>query len=226
MPWPFRRDRRLKSPFAQDLLAIRADWEGRVAEYADLEEPNRLAILSASAGATVALGGLGSAFIDAFSDSSPMLPKPDGAEVPDRIVQFAHALTEPRPVEAAYRVATWGLISEFGAFFWRPNYELEMHGCAKAFEFRNLYEGGMPPLGEPLPEDASTEEQVERRSRLLKGTFVCMVAAAIDEPVDFGDLFIGMQLPNWTEQFHEGLDVANERLTQLAPEGLPIWENS
>jgi hypothetical protein len=224
VPWPFRRDR-LKSPFAQDLLAVRSDWEDRVAHHPDIEEPNRLAILSASAGATVALGGLGTVFIDQFSNAKPTLTKPDGSEKPDRIVQFARALTEAHAVEAAYRVATWGLLSELGAFFWHPNYEIEMHECAKAFEFQNVYEGQVPALGEPVAKDASTEDQVERRSKLIKGTLVCMIGAVIDEPIDWDDLFVGMHLPSWIEQFHEGLDVADQRLKQLAPEGLPIWED-
>jgi hypothetical protein len=33
-----------------------------------------------------------------------------------------------------------------------------------------------------------------------------------------------MYIPQWIEQFNEGLNVANERLKQLSPEGLPIWE--
>lgn len=224
VPWPFRRDR-LKSPFARSLLAIRGEWEERVAHHPDIEEPNRLAILSASAGATVALGGLGTVLIDQFSDSDPKLILPDGREMPDRIVQLAQALTEPLATEAAYRVATWGLISEHGAYFWRPNYEIEMYECAKAFELRNDYEGQVPAFGEPVPKDASTEEQAERRATLIRGTLVCMIGAAIDEPIDWDDSFVAMHLPAWIEQFHEGLDVASERLKQLAPQGLPIWED-
>jgi hypothetical protein len=217
-------DPTIDSAFAKDLLAVRNDWEARVTHHEDIEEPNRLAILSASAGATVALGGLGAAFIDQFSDATPTLTKPDGSEKPDRIVQFAQALTEAQAVEAAYRVATWGMISELGAFFWRPNYELEMDECAKAFEFRNVYESEVPSLGEPVPKGATAEAPVVRMYGLMKGTLVRMIGAAIDEPIDPDDLFIGMQLPNWIDQFHEGLSVANERLNQLAPEGLPIWE--
>jgi hypothetical protein len=224
VPWPFGRDRRLKSPFAQHLLASRSDWEDRVAQYSDIEEPNRVVILSASAGATVAFGGLGSHWIEQFRDADVMLPKPDGTEVADHVVQFAHALAEPSAIEAAYRVATWGLISELGAFFWRPNYELEMHECAKAFEFRNDYEGQVPALGEPVPKDASIEERAHRRHSLNKGTLLCMIGAAIGEPLDWDDMFVGVHVPIWLDQFSEGLDVADERLKQLSPQGLPIWE--
>lgn len=52
-----------------------------------------------------------------------MLPLPDGRERPDRVVQFAHSLDDGSGVEAANRVATWGLIAELSVFFWRPNYE-------------------------------------------------------------------------------------------------------
>jgi hypothetical protein len=34
-----------------------------------------------------------------------------------------------------------------------------------------------------------------------------------------------MYIPRWTEQYFEGLDVSQERLKQLAPEGLPIWRD-
>jgi hypothetical protein len=50
-----------------------------------------------------------------------------------------------------------------------------------------------------------------------------MIGAAINEPIDWDDSMLGMHLPNWVNQFYEGLGVANERVKQLAPEGLPIW---
>jgi hypothetical protein len=52
-----------------------------------------------------------------------------------------------------------------------------------------------------------------------------MIGAAVDEPIDWDDSRVDMYIPMWTEQFFEGLDVANERLKQLAPEGLPIWKD-
>ena len=34
-----------------------------------------------------------------------------------------------------------------------------------------------------------------------------------------------MHVPTWIERFNEGLDVVDERLKQLAPDGLPIWQD-
>jgi hypothetical protein len=224
MAWPFGR-KHLKTPFAKDLLAVREDWEDHVAHHEGIEEPNRIVVLSASAGATVALGTFGSALIEGTKEMQVMLPLPDGRERPDRVVQFAQSLDEVESIEAAYRVATWGLIAELGVFFWRPNYELEMHECAEAFEFRNVYEGEAPALGEPVDRDASDDVKGKRLASLIKGTLVGMIGAAVDEPIGRDDLTVGMYISRWREQYFEGLDVSQERLKQLAPEGLPIWRD-
>jgi hypothetical protein len=119
-----------REPFGQALLALRDSWEGRIAAHGELEDPNRIVLLSGSAGATVALGGYGSALIAAFAGESASLTNARGNLVPDCIAQFAHALQTRRDaVEAAYRVTTWAMVSEQGAFYWRPNYELEIHHC-------------------------------------------------------------------------------------------------
>jgi hypothetical protein len=94
VPWPFRRNP-LKSPFAQDLLDVRSDWEDRVARYPDIEEANRLAILSASASATVVLGGLGAVWIERFSDAEATPTKPDGSEKPDRTADSSQNVRTP-----------------------------------------------------------------------------------------------------------------------------------
>jgi hypothetical protein len=112
-----------------------------------------------------------------------------------------------------------------GGFFWRPNYGLEMHECAVAFEFRNVYEDEVPTFGQPVDSDASDEVRGKRLASLIKGTLICMIGAAVDEPIDWDDYMVGMYVPRWTEQFFEGRDVANERLKQLAPQGLPIWKD-
>ena len=202
--------------------------EDRVANHDGVDEPNRIAVLAASAGATVALGAFGHMLTEKTRSMQVMLPTPDGDEKPDRIVQFGHALdNDPNAIEAAYRVLTWGLIADLGAFFWRPNYELEMYECAQAFEFRNSYEGQVPAFGEPVSTDPSDEERGKLLAELLKGTLFCMISAAIDEPVEFeSDPIVGMHIPQWTELFLDARQVANERINELAPQGLPIWKNT
>ncbi len=49
-------------------------------------------LLSASAGATVGLGGYGALLIDEFAGKPDSLPDARGNAIPDRIVQFADAL--------------------------------------------------------------------------------------------------------------------------------------
>ena len=123
-------------------------------------------------------------------------------------------------------MVTWGLVAELAVFFWRPNYEIDMYECADAFEFRNQFEGAVAALGEPIATDASVDEQADRRFRLINGTLVCAIGAALGEKIaDPEDHFIGMHVPTWIERFNEGLDVADERLKQLAPDGLPIWQD-
>jgi hypothetical protein len=166
----FRR-KPTKTKFGKTLLAIRASWERQIATCDDVEEPNRIVLLSASAGATVALGAYGAHLINEFGAASDSLRNARGDAVPDRIVQFAHAINErPGAVEAAYRVMTWALVSEMAVFCWRPNYELEIHECAKAFEFRNVYEGEVPAFGEPRKHDAPVEELGDRKFQLVKGS--------------------------------------------------------
>jgi hypothetical protein len=221
----FRR-KPTKTTFGKTLLSIRESWERQIAGCDVVEAPNRIVLLSASAGATVALGGYGAYLIDQFGGEPDSLTNARGEAVPDRIVQFAQALSQrPEAIEAAYRVSTWALVSEMGVFYWRPNYDIEMHECAKAFEFRNAYEAEVPALGEPRENDASVEGLADREYQLVKGSLVCMIGAALDEPIDWDDVFVSMHFENWQGQFNEALSVASERTTQLAPDGLPIWEN-
>jgi hypothetical protein len=221
----FRR-KPTKTKFGKTLLSIRESSERQIARCDDVEDPNRIVLLSASAGATVGLGGYGALLIDEFAGKPDSLPDAHGNAVPDRIVQFADALnSRPDAIEAAYRVATWALVCELAAFYWRHNYTYEMHECAKPFEFRNVYEGEVPALGEPRDKDASVEELGDRKFQLVKGSLVCMIGAALDEPIDWDDVFVSMHFENWRGQFNEALSVASERTTQLAPDGLPIWED-
>jgi hypothetical protein len=117
------------------------------------------------------------------------------------------------------------MVSQQGAFYWRPNYELEMHHCAEALEFRNEYEGELPAIGSPGPKDAPDEERGALAYALEKGSLRCMVSAALDEPIASDDMFLRMQAPNWHHHFNEASSVTRERSLQLAPEGLPIWED-
>lgn len=222
MPWPFKR-KATKTPFGRALLSVREAAEAEIATHPEIEDPNRIVLLSASAGATVALGGFGTVLIDNFGGEPALLPGPHGETITDPIVAFANRLSQrPASIEPAYRVVTWALVTEFAVFHWKPNYELEMHECATAFEFRNELEGEIAALGEPVAEEHDAE--VDRLLGLHKGSLANMIAAAIDRPVSWGDPFVGMHLPAWQEQFQEGMSTAVERMKQLAPTGLPIWE--
>ena len=60
----------------------------------------------------------------------------------------------------------------------------------------------------------TSAEEVAEPNRIVLG-----------EKIDPEDHFIAMHVPTWIERFNEGLDVADERLKQLAPDGLPIWQD-
>jgi hypothetical protein len=123
VPWPFKRDA-TKTPFGRRLLSIRDLSEARIADARDIEEPNRIVLLSASAGATVALGAYGAFLIDQFGDLEPSFPGPEGKQHPDHVVQFARSLDSPESIEAAYRVAAWALVSVFAVFSGVPTTKL------------------------------------------------------------------------------------------------------
>lgn len=221
--WPFRRNP-TKTQFGRDLLRVREVSEERIAQAPDLEEPNRLVLLSASAGATVALGGYGAAMQQQFKDGDEYLPTAHGDLAADRIVQFAKSLSHTDAIEAAYRVLTWAVSAEMAVFFWRPNYAFEMTQLAEAFGFNNIFEETVVAIGGPVDDGANPRAVGDRFCELVKGSLVCMVAAALAEEIDPDDPFVAMYLPAWLNQFNEAKEVARERLTQLAPEGLPIWE--
>lgn len=223
MPWPFRRSP-TKTQFGRDLLHIREIWEARIAETPDLEDPNRVVLLGASAGATVALGGYGAVIQEQFKDSDEYLPTPQGELAPDRVVQFARSLSHSDAIEAAYRVLTWALAAEMAAFFWRPNYAYEMTQLSEVLGVNNIFEETVVAIGEPVNDETDQEQVADRGYELVKGSLVCMVATALNEEIDPDDPFVAMHLPRWLDQFKEGKVVASERLKQLAPEGLPIWE--
>jgi hypothetical protein len=103
---PFRRRDPTNTQFGRYLLRIREDWEVRITDAPDLEGPNRMVLLSASAGATVAFGGYGAVIHEQFRDHEEHLPTAQGELVPDRVVQFAKSLSQRDAIEAAYRVLT------------------------------------------------------------------------------------------------------------------------
>lgn len=214
-----------KTPFGRNLLAINQRWDQYVAA-ADLEEDaNRVVLRSALAGSTVALGAYEHAVLCNFRSHDPVLPAPHLPEPKyDRIVQFAQALEDPSAIEAAYRVVVWGLVAEYAVYFWRPNYEYEIHACEVVFGFRNLYESTPVAFGHPTPAGATEDQKADRLAAVAKACLYGMISAALDEPVEPENSFINMHLPTWTSEFAEGSVVGGERLKQLAPDGIPIWE--
>lgn len=172
----------------------------------------------------MAFGGYGAVIQQQFQDTVEYLPAPEGEVVPDRIVQFARSLSNPDAIEASYRVLTWAFSAEMAVFFWRPNYTYEMTQLAEALRFKNIFEETVVAIGEPVDDETDPKQIADRAYELAKGSLVCMVAAALNEEINPDDPFVGIHVPQWLDQFKEGKVVASERLKQLAPEGLPIWE--
>lgn len=218
----FRRDP-TRQPFGRKLLNIHRSYEQQLGA-AEMEESNRVVLLSACAGAAVALGAYG-AWLQREARSSPeFVENNHGEEVPMHVVRFARALDDVVNVDAAYRVAVWGQIPEMAEFYWRPNYEIEIDECATAFELRDPFESTVVHYGRPLAAGATVEDSATWLSDLVEATLYCMVSAALDEEIAPPDMFIEMEKPTWFDQHTAGRSAAAERLEQLAPEGLPIWE--
>ena len=207
-----------KSPFGRQLLAIRGRWESEIAACRVIEEQAQIVVLSASAGAAVALGSYGALLLsELYSEEAAFVPQGDGP--PDPVVQFAYSLQSESSMEAAYRVATWGVTGELADFFWSPNYGEQIQECARAFTFQNDYEVRTAALAEPAEQVIAG--QPERRATLEKGTLIFMIGAASGAAVPWDDPFVTKNMPVWQRQFREGLSVATKRMRQLAPHGLP-----
>lgn len=222
---PLFRRKPKTTPFHQLLQEEHAAWAALFDLSEDIEEPNRIVLASASAGAVVALSAFGEALQMQFFELPSTIPLGLGKESPDRIVEFAHALDDAHAVDAAHRVLTWAYVAEFAAFFWRPNYEYELDECAKAFELRNVYESTVLDRGKPATKDADPQEKADRWYELAQAALLGMMSAALNERIEPGqDPFINVHMPSWLEYFSEGRLAGGDRLTQLAPDGLPIWE--
>lgn len=220
----FLRRKRRGDAISQVLLDLHKRWDTRFAASEAIDRPNRVVLSSASAGAAVALGTYGTVAREMFADSPTSLPGAN-REVPHHIARFARALDDARAVEAAYRVVTWSLVTEFAVFYWRPNYDYEIDECASVFEIRNDYENTTLYYGRPLHEEATADDKAQRLHDLAEAALYGSVSAALDEPIAPGDdVLMGDAMPAWINEFFEGRRVGAERLKQLAPRGLPIWE--
>ena len=214
------------TPFEQMLIELHQRWTATFEIAGDIEPPNRVVLASASAGAAVALGSLGTFVQSQFYDSPLTFPTGAGGELPNRIAKFARALDHANAIEAAYRVVTWTLVTELACAFWRPNYEYEMAECATVFEIRNDYESTVIHYGAPVADAVDENQGAKRHHDLARWSLFSLISAAIDEQCVPGeDHFIDLQLHDWIEQLIvQGCGTAGERLEQLAPGGLPIWE--
>lgn len=219
----FRRNP-AKTPFGKRVLAVHEQWQNTIRWPPDpvvLEEPNFICMMAATAGATVALGGYGMYLRDHIGGNSREL---EAQGVHDPTVRLAGSFDEYEAVEAAWRVVAWALLADQAAFFWRPNYLRELNECAAAFGFDNDYEKRVIAYGSPDGDKDVVEDEVERTMKLIRGSLISMIGASSGVDLDPDDVWIGIVTPAWSEQFLEGRKVANEYISQIAPEGLPIWE--
>ena len=207
MPWPFQREESDPTEaFADALFAAHEEWERRIDSSAR-DESTRALLLSATAGATVAFGAHGAMLREMVAEGGP------GS---DRVSRFAQALDDPRSIDAAYRVVTWALVSEYAANLWPENHEHEISKCEIVFGFQNLYEETAVASGQPA-EGRDDDDQLERMYGLLKATLYGMISAALREDVIPEDDSINQHIDEWVEQFEAGIDAGAERLEELAP---------
>jgi hypothetical protein len=229
MPWPFKRKAKesdaTETPLGTAILTLHSSVERLLEEATGLNDPQRCVLLSAAAGAAVTVGAFGDDQIKRHRDSVEYLPTNTGELDPDRHVQFAKALDhgQAAAAERAYRVVTWALVADMAVHLWRPNYDLEIAECAQTFGLSNVYETTIVNLGRP-GDDESEDAEADRRYDLVKGTLICMIAAALDEEIDPEDPLVLLGIDVWTPYFGAGLETAGQCLSQLAPDGLPIWK--
>jgi len=217
VPWPFKRERDPTDvPFARHLVAAHESWEDRITASHEVEEPTRVALLGASAGAMVALGTYVMSLRVELEDSEPASPGRGGPA--NRMFQFAQELDDGRAAEAAYRVVTWALLSEFVAHLSGEDYEYEMQECARVLGFENIYEETAVHYGRPTEAQASEADEAERMRNIVKASLYGMVSSVLQEPVEPEDEAINLHLEAWLEQFGTGIEVGGERLEQLVPE--------
>lgn len=217
MPWPFKRERDPEdAPFARHLVAAHESWEERIEQSRAVEDSTRVVLHGATAGAMVALGSYVMSLRVELEEEAP--PARGGG--PDRMLEFAERLDDARAAEAAYRVATWALISQYVAHVFRDNYDYEMLECGKAFGFESLYEETTVHYGKPADGRATEDEETERLHDIVKVSLYGMVSAVLGDAIEPEDDSINEQLEAWIEQFSTGLEVGEERLEQLAPDGL------
>ncbi|MGH2745087.1 MAG: hypothetical protein ACRDN8_21870, partial [Thermoleophilaceae bacterium] len=165
MPWPFKREETDPTEsFANDLFSTHESWEKRIDSGARGDRTRAL-LLSATAGATVAFGAHGAMLREKVAE------RPGSA---DRIARFAQALDNRRAIEAAYRVVTWALVSEYAANIWPEDHEREIGACEIVFGFQNLYEETAVAYGQPSEPGASDDEQLDRIYDLAKATLYGM----------------------------------------------------
>lgn len=210
MPWPFKREESDPTEaFADDLLAAHESWEGRVDSSAH-DERTRAVLLSAAAGATVAFGAHGAMLREKVAE---------GGGSSDLVSRFAQALDDRRAIDAAYRVVTWALASEYVANLWPEDHQHEIGKCEIVFGFQNLYEETAVGFGQPSERGASDDEQLDRMFDLVKAALYSMISAALDEPVVPEDDAVNQHLDEWVDQFEAGIDAGAERLEDLVPGG-------
>jgi hypothetical protein len=214
-----------KSKFGKNVLAIHEHWQQVIRSYLDpdeIDEPNFLCLMAATAGATVAIGGYGSYLREHMEVSATEL---EAAGAQDPTANLADSFDAYAAIEAAWRVACWAVLADLAAFFWRPNYLLELNSCATVFGFENVYERRVVAFGAPQGDRDDIAAEAQRRGRLGRGSLICVIGAATG--IDATDsVWIDVALNAWDFQLEEASATASEYLEQVAPDGLPVWEES
>lgn len=209
MPWPFKKEESDRTEaFAKDLFAAHESWEGRIDSSAHGERTRAL-LLSGMAGATVAFGAHAAMLREKVAE---------GGGASGRLGSFAGALDRRAAIEAAYRVVTWALVSEYAANLWPEDHEHEVGRCEIVFGFQNLYEETAVAYGQPAERGASDEAQLDRIYDLTKATLYGLFSAVLDEPVVPEDDAVNEHLDDWVEHFEAGIEAGAERLEELAPD--------
>ena len=122
-----------KSRFGNALTRTFEDYDAFVARASFDDEPNRVVLRSALAGATVALGTYEGAVLRGLQSVAPAVAAPhlDGGVIDDPMVRFARELHGAS--DEAYRVVVWAVLTEYAAHFWAANYDYEIRACEQVF---------------------------------------------------------------------------------------------
>ena len=218
--WPFNRDRLTARIASCDerLVAIHKRYE-RELRFPTDELPDWWTIVvlrSAAAGAAVGLGELERAAWPAGGSSGGVLKLVTG----DPTLEVLPRLLDWDATRLSYRCWLWAYTAEITAGLWSERYESEMQAAARLFHTENADEQRITSLGRDLA--AAPAEDKEQLASFRSSVLEALASAAFGRELAADPDWIASMWPKWLPFYRRGRQIADERLKQLATQGLHL----